>query len=94
LGTGVTRYEILQALNEQCDRNRRGGRSLQYDQARHRHGELRKLAVAIIQRDSKKDSLGFDAATWQSWLKEPYEKNLIRAMSLLVNEIERVTEEL
>ena len=90
----MTEQEILLAVSEQCKRNRRHGRTLQYDQQKNSAGQLHKLAVAILTLDRSMDPMHFPEVTWLRFEREAYDASLVRVISLLVQEIERVTQEL
>lgn len=87
----MTRSEILHAIDEQCNLNRRSGRTLEWDKKRGIN--LANHALAILSKDRKR-ALSIPDETWVKWQKDGYQQSLIRAASLLVQEIERVTEEL
>ncbi len=91
----MTKDEILAAVSARCDKNRAHGWTLEHDLESHQDGFLLDLALAPLLRTfahnmTIADKISFDQ--WNKWMTEDHATNLVRAIALLVQELERITE--
>jgi len=91
----MTKDEILAAISARCDKNRAHGWALEHDVESHQDGFLLDLALALLVKTfahnmTIADKISFDQ--WDKWMAEDQATNLVRAIALLVQELERITE--
>lgn len=84
----MTVAEILDQIRNHSEKVRKEW-TLQHDIETHTHGELSRLCVAILSRDSNLDPFSIGTQKWRRIMNLPYDTALIWCITLLIHEIQR-----